>query len=821
MTKTRSSVIRLPSVLYPQTAYPSTPKFTNDAARCIIRNVKSEINVAQLSIVDGAWQEAPDNLACFDAAALFDGNVERGNLYVVVEVAGEPEGRDALARELIETTRREYAATRGTAHAVALGLMQAVRAANDFFYDTNANAAPEARRIAGVTAAILREDELFIAQGGPGMTCLVRGNALTRYPEEAPWFNADEAAVAEWLGSRSFVTPGEVPIGMRRNYTPDIFHTTLRPGDVVVLATRALAHLLTGEELVDTLANRHPDEIVAGLEDLAGAADVSVIVMRVTGETPAPAPALVSAPPLAPLRVEDEIEPEVVETETPSPVVLPPPQPSEEEIALQQIRKERERERQRLQEEQARERQQKIRSGFFRAGAGAMGALAGLVGRINWTSIGNTADRAIGAVVRGAARALAFLLRAIIPGEPKENESPQPSPMMRTAWKLAALALPILLIVAGIAMWGIYRTDQRAALERQTAQLITDANKSLDDAKRLERSDRTAARAAAQTALKLIEQARALNPNDPRVNNAYYSAQDFLDGLNGVSVIFSLPTFATFSDPKSKVTRLVVHWPDLFILDRGLQRVYHFKINDIGANAAPASGDGIILKFGDKVESRTVGEIFDLAWLDVGRLVALDRAGAYYQFDPGKAAWTTRAVNDPAAWARATLAATYANNLYLVDAPRNQILKYVAPSAEVVWSSAVTYFAPGVTPPDLSTAADLAIDGEVWIARNDGSVSRFYDGRPKDIVFSGLDTPIAKPLAIFTSERVSNLYVVDAGNQRVVQFDKGTGRFARQFKPHSQARDAFKSLQALAVDEPNRRFFFVSEGKAYIATIPQ
>ncbi|MCI0477171.1 MAG: hypothetical protein L0Y55_13060, partial [Anaerolineales bacterium] len=263
--------------------------------------MKSEINVAQLSIVDGAWQEAPDNLACFDAAALFDGNVERGNLYVVVEVAGEPEGRDALARELIETTRREYAATRGS---IALGLMQAVRAANDFFYDTNANAAPEARRIAGVTAAILREDELFIAQGGPGMTCLVRGNVLTRYPEEAPWFNADEAAVAEWLGSRSFVTPGEVPIGMRRNYTPDIFHTTLRPGDVAALATRALAHLLTREELVDTLAQRHPDEIVAALEDLAGAADLSVIVLRVAGETPAPisVPPSVSAPTVAPLR---------------------------------------------------------------------------------------------------------------------------------------------------------------------------------------------------------------------------------------------------------------------------------------------------------------------------------------------------------------------------------------------------------------------------------------------------------------------------------------------------------------------------------------
>jgi hypothetical protein len=286
-------------------------------------------------------------------------------------------------------------------------------------------------------------------------------------------------------------------------------------------------------------------------------------------------------------------------------------------------------------------------------------------------------------------------------------------------------------------------------------------------------------------------------------------------------------TFAAFPDQKSQVTRIVAHWPDLFILDRGLQRVYRFTINELGSNAAPASGDGVILKFGDRIESRTVGEIFDLLWLDAGRLVALDRSGAYYQYDPtkqsdpAKAVWTARTVNDPAAWARATMAETYANYLYLVDAPHNQIMKYVSPTADVTWTNAVTYFLPGVTPPDLSTAVDFAIDGDVWILRSDGSVSRYTQGRANDITLAGLDTPISKPIGIFTSEKMSNVYIADAGNQRIVQFDKTTGRFTRQFKPRGLDRDAFKALQVLAVDETNKRFFFVSEGKAYIATIPQ
>ena len=786
--------------------------------------MKPEIVSAQLSIIDGAWQEAPDNLACFDAAALFDGSLERGDLYIVLEVAGEAEGRDELARELIETARRAYAASRGS---IALGLMEAVRAANDYFYNVNANTPPAARRIAGMTAAVLREDELFIAQGGPGVTCLTRANVLTRYPVGSPWFNADDAAVTEWLSARNFDTPGQVPMGMRRNYEPDVYHVTLHPGDVIVLATRALTHLLTEAEMVDSLANRHPDEIIAGLEDLAGAADISVIVLRVAGEAAAPTPALSEVTPSARPQVETEQAAETIETTAPH-ATAAPPQPTEEELALRRLRTEREQERRRVQEEQARERKRKIRSGFLRAGAGVMGALAGITGRINWTSIGNAADRAIGTALRGITRLIVFLIRAITPGAPSEDHpARKPSPALQTAWKLAALALPVLLVVAGVARWGIYRADLSAARERQITQLVADSGKALEDAKRLERTDRQAARDAAQNALKLAEQARALSPQDPRVSNAYYSAQDSLDALSGVSVIYSLPTFATFADPKSKLTRIVARGSDVFILDRGLQRVYRYAVNEAGSGAAPASSDGIILKFGDRIDNRTVGDLFDVLWLDAGRLAALDRSGAYYQYDPAKQSdpakpvWSARVVNDPAAWGRATMAATYANNLYLVDSPRNQILKYVTPSAEVVWTSAVTYFAPGVTPPDLSTAADLAIDGDVWIVRSDGSVSRYNQGRPNDLTFTGLDAPISKPVAIFTSEKVSSVYLADAGNQRIVQFDKVTGRFTRQFKPRGLDRDAFKALQVLAVDEPSKRFLFVSAGKAYLATIPQ
>jgi hypothetical protein len=68
---------------------------------------------------------------------------------------------------------------------------------------------------------------------------------------------------------------------------------------------------------------------------------------------------------------------------------------------------------------------------------------------------------------------------------------------------------------------------------------------------------------------------------------------------------------------------------------------------------------------------------------------------------------------------------------------------------------------------------------------------------------------------------MSSIYIADAGNQRIVQIDKTSGKFQRQFKPRGQDRDAFKSLKTLTVDEANKKFFFINGSQAYLATIPQ
>ncbi len=799
--------------------------------------VKVQVATAQLSIMDGAWQESPDNIAAFDEASLFGEGLARGSLYIVTEVAGESEGRDVLARELVETVRREYATSRGS---ISLALTQAMRAANEFFFATNANLPPDARRIAGMTAAILRDDELFIAQAGPGMVCLMRGEELQRYPETSSWFMADESAVAEWLASRDFATPGAVPIGLRRTYTPDLFHASMQSGDTIILSTRTLAHLLSAEELRDTLGHRHPDEIVASLEDLAGAADLSVIALRVAGEPVAPTIAVGTKsklPIFAPLPQEEEVASSPFIPSVPLTPLLthpersvsgaegqergegvtgvrgeaePTPQhaePTKEELAHQ-----------RAQAERAAERRAKVRSTMLRAGAGTIGAFAGVFGRINWTGIGNAADRAIDGTLRSIARTISFLIRAVVPGEPEEQATAPatPAPSRSSAWQLASIVFPILLIVAGVIMWVSYRAEQQRIRDLEVTRLVEDAGKALDRAKQLEPTDKNAARDPAQNAMDLAKQALTKSPGNVKANTIYNDASDLLDRLKGIAAVFAQPLF-TFSDPRANPTRIVAQYPNIFILDRGTSRIHRYTITEAGTVATPVSGDGVILKTGEKISDRIVGQLIDLALVDSARLVALDRNGGFLQYDIARSIWSARGAGDPAPWARVNLATSFNGNMYLVDAPRNQILKYV-PNQEGWWTSSVTFFVPGASL-DLSNVVDLSIDADVWLLRSNGSILQCNTARCNESAIRDLDAPLSKPVAGFTSQTLPALYVADAGNQRIVQIDKGTSRFARQFKPSAQNPDVFKSLKTLTADE--KKFYWISENKAYLANIPQ
>ncbi len=747
-----------------------------------------EITSAHLSILDGSWQETPDTIAILDQGAT------RGTLYLVAEVIGDAPDRDVLARNMIESANREYGGSRGS---ITLALTQAVRAVNDFFYTHNVSQPREARCIAGITAAALRGDDLYIAQGGPGVVCLVHGAKLTRYPSTSPWFAADEA-----MGD--FPTPGAVPIGLRRDYTPDLSYVKLVEGDTILVATRSLIQFFSDEELLDAVERRPVDGIIENIQDLMGSADLSLIAIQfgVAAEITQAAETRISRVHSFLGRLPETQEPEEIEpVEEPEPVMeeqAAPPGPTPEEIETMRLRAER-----------RRVQRAKIKTSILGIVSGVMRGVAGIGSRINLTAVGNAVDRALANFFWTIAR----LIRAIIPG--RQNRSAATAPKIQTAWQLAALLFPVLVAGLTTGAWLQFQRDQERDRAVRFAQLMDQTSTAIKTADVLSKTDKVAARDYAQQALKLADQARKLDPGNAPARSIYSQAQETLDQIDGVAFLLYVPTFADYGDPKAKPSRIVLHLPDVFVLDRGMNRIYRYRMDEVGSSAQPISGDGSILKGGERIGDRVVGELIDIMWIEAGRLVALDRNGAFWQYD-SRGTWTARPASDAAKWSRVNLATDSSNNLYLLDSSTNQILKYTQTGD--AWGASAPYFAAGVSP-DLSTAIDIGVDTEVWVLQKDGRVLRFSQGRPVEFALRDLETPITNAVGI--SALSSSIYIADAGNQRVVQFERSNGKFMRQFKPGGEYRNTFSALKTLAVDEAARKFIVISGSRAYFANIPQ
>jgi len=103
----------------------------------------------------------------------------------------------------------------------------------------------------------------------------------------------------------------------------------------------------------------------------------------------------------------------------------------------------------------------------------------------------------------------------------------------------------------------------------------------------------------------------------------------------------------------------------------------------------------------------------------------------------------------------------------------------------------------------------MSIDGSIWLLFSDGTISKYTKGTSDNFKISGLDAPLSKPSKIVTNADMTNVYVLDTGNKRIVTIDK-KGTYLSQV-----VSDTLSSATELIVDEKNKKARFLSSGKIY------
>jgi len=377
-----------------------------------------------------------------------------------------------------------------------------------------------------------------------------------------------------------------------------------------------------------------------------------------------------------------------------------------------------------------------------------------------------------------------------------------------------AIAIPLVVILLVAALYWRTESSRRAHF----AELIGQAEQKVELA--LAEGKDEAARERLLEAQDLLAQAERLKPGGPAVTELREKIRGELNRIEGVVRLDRIVPLWEYAEPGSDPGRVIVAGIDVYVLDRGLDRVYKHLLDETGRALQQLDVEPVILRQGDQRGNIVVGELVDMVYMapgggrPLGQLLVLEEGGSLLGYNPERGV-EVLALGGSESWGYPQLLGGYRGNLYILDAGSNQILRY-SPTADGYSGQPEGYFAPssGV---DLAGAVDMAIDGHVYVLYADGRVARFLGGQPAPFELAGLYEPLRSPTAIFTDEEAEFVYVADAGNRRIVQLDK-EGRFVRQFRPAEGS--AFDHLKGLYVDENGGRLFFVSGHALYLADIP-
>lgn len=150
-------------------------------------------------------------------------------------------------------------------------------------------------------------------------------------------------------------------------------------------------------------------------------------------------------------------------------------------------------------------------------------------------------------------------------------------------------------------------------------------------------------------------------------------------------------------------------------------------------------------------------------------------------------------------WGEIAQLSAFGGNLYLLDKGNKggkggMIWRY--PGIEGGFGAKQRWLGAGVEP-DFSLAVDMAIDGSIWVLSSSGKVLKFTRGAPEAVNIQGLDKELSQPGAIYTDENLESFYILDSGNDRVVEISKDK-EYQKQYlwEEMGEVRDIVASKEA-------------------------
>jgi hypothetical protein len=711
---------------------------------------------------------------------------EDEHLFVLLDLTGSASSR--LCRELREVVVQTYWSNAGS---ITSALRRAATAANRHLFQMNLRSDSSERCYGGLTCAVLRGDDLFILQAGPGHACVLQGDRLACFPR-------DEGLAHLGIG----------PLADAR-----LYHVFAAAGDMLLLASPTLVREGGYDGIVRVLPRAGMQEVLEGLEQIGIGADFSALVVRwtlagiepvkeepVVPETPPPPP----LPEVATISVEPRKTPELPE---------PRRRVVEEDIPATQV----EWTRQDVQPPEP----------ILEPGPGLGERMKGGVSSLGrgLTSVG----RGVAATGTGLAGGASTLFRRMLPGAEREARPKEPRrrpiPDENRALMVAlVIGIPILVVII------VALADLQFGTEGRARTFIKKAEEEIALAQAA--GDNSAeARPHWEVALEHIEEAAKLQPGNVKAAELQIKieeAEDRLDSLDGIIRLapIQLWDFGAGTVPR----KLVVHGQMIFVLDLAGGWGVRLTLNSTGDGIIEEDVATLLVRTGQQIGEGVVDSMVDLVWVaqaDERRTSALlileEKDGALLSYDP---AWMDEAGNprlkrsflDTPPTGIPKAVDSFKGRFYVLDTIADgsgQLWRY-QPLDDAYPEQPERYFADP-PPKPLAGALDMEIDGNIYILYADGTILKFLGGELEEFDVRGLPGDLGQAVAFAVDADGSSgeIYVADKGNERVVVLESD-GAFRAQFR----AEGAFDDLEALTVNEADKRLYVLSGGRLYVASLP-
>lgn len=681
-------------------------------------------------------------------------SAERGSLYILAEVSGG--GHAALYRQMLNAAQTAFYEK---GDSVEAALRQAVRSAHQVLRQAN-EGLPEAQWRGGASLVVRYADRVTIAQSGPGLI-------LVSHPKTVDQFPAELGAWGPALGGEE---------------RPDIqvYDVTVEPGSMILLAQSDWPQHVTAQSLA--VAAAAPNVTLASqyLGQLAGNAELSALLVSFTSTVPE-------------LREEGELA-----------AALPANAPTEPAQTAAKV-------------------------GIFAAAGRRIfgGRSAEERPPAPAPEEPPIPPQPVSAAVAApdvAARPVQSAPPAPIDqdfdDEPAEFEAEEEAKEGRRGaggrfWLVLALIVIPLLII-GLVLVMVF---QRArAAEQDYQRLIAGAMQAIVDAEGL--TDETAIAQRLSGASDFLEKARARRPGDEQLAKLDQRYQALLNKVEHVTPLYGAIPMWTFEGEGHNNTRVVVSGDSLFVLDRGPGAAYRFIRSQLGDSVTPGEPPVIVQK-GQQVGDAVVSDLLDMTWAEAAgpnqrsKLLVLDTAKGLVGYDT-QLGTKRLALGGLDKLVQPQLTASYGGNLYVIDSGGDQVWRY-RPDENGYGGQPEAYFTPG-TQVDLAGLQAAAIDGNIWLLFADGRLLKFFGGEQRPFDFQGMPGPLASPTALAVPLEGDLLYVLDAGNGRIVEVTKD-GQFMRQFRPADG--DYLRQAKDLFLDEAAGKFYILTPTQLYVANVPE